>query len=1068
MLEKLKNFLKKIINRRAVLMLSVAILLMMAFPVISYADGYSSWITYTDESEWSAKQQLAGEEKTSFAIHTSDLGDALSTFFMWVGEGIHTIYEIPDDEFDLSIDGMLRNDTVQFSLKDGNYFGTAGAKVYTVLRGSVYALFLVYAAWLLLKHAFKNSSKGMIELKEGIVGLVLSFLMIYLFPQFVEIALSFRSIWTYHVMTSFSDSLNTASISASILASYDATQKNFMYALIYMGYQVAPIFYIAGYVIIALTQAVLFGLFPVITILGMKNKKLMTDYFGTFFSNLFVPFIDSVLFLVPVMIGRNIEVPTISYEEVVHEVVDANLDVVQTYKWAVAQPSAQDLNTIANNMVIYIIMLVCIFSIQPARNGILRLLGNAVGIGGMGGGMGALGQLANAAMRGIQMRKRMGDHANGDRSGGNELSSSDMARFEQAHADMINADSSGNKLIDIGNAPGLDRTGDDFVRDGSDGGSVSDSDTRAIISDVADENNRNLDVSASVDDLSGNGVAELDGRVDSISDAVEDLEAGISPTDIDGNVQSIDEHLDADADIEPINSPIDGEVSSVSDISGTPLDSSPIAEVDSTSSDDGKTYETPIDERHANLMDMDSYREAQEKAQDKIAQADAAVASAQADLPALQANVEAKKADFEAISTGTDGRIVTNVDKQVDANKAKIADLQSENISLHQQEQAARNTYMSSPEGSSAKVEANRSAVAASLKLGENQRMIDSLHAENKTLTSSSEYTQATSRITQSRQAYESAKADLTAKQQEIADAKKNGVQAKNELNTANQRFQNAQQKENNYASASARTGGKETTYSSAKQYTDAMKATDVMMGKTDAKGNSIRASEQRTKSIVNYKNFDKAPVASQLNLTAQEKADFYKQRASAEKGRKVGHWIGETAVKGVSTMAGVAGAAVGATAGMYGGAGAATSLGILTGMYSSSVAQNVMGEHFEGAIPSVSEMTARVGESRGAAKYNPYSGTASRFTDTSTPSSPSGPAKGGKAPKSGPKGRDPFGSGGGTNPPNNPPNRGAATRRPPNDPPNTDIFEIERLETERIMEGIKAANGVTDSLKKK
>lgn len=388
------------------------------------SDAYDSWITDPYDKEIVVESvtppaEEGGEEEKGWWGQTweavtdfftpDSIEEHLGVLIYRISYRLYSWFTSTDNYANITIDGLILGrlaegtysfSVAQFGLEEGNPYGVAGAKVYVILRNSMYAFFLVYACILLLSQSIQNSSKAWLSLKEGIVGIVFAFMLTYIMPQIIEVFLILRNGW----MVELSSGLSGAGSQVQTISTFYA--DNFMEdpanglvsAVLLFALQFANFFYIGGYIAVAMQCCAMFAIFPVIAILSLKQKKMFTDWCAIFFSNLAIPLIDYLLFLIPTMIN-----------DAVGEV----------------------------NFVTGIITIMIVWQIIPARTALLRLFGNVTGTNA-GRGMAGLGAIGMMAMR-MMMTKGGGGHGASNGSGGNE-------GFLESHAKAKAAESDGEML----------------------------------------------------------------------------------------------------------------------------------------------------------------------------------------------------------------------------------------------------------------------------------------------------------------------------------------------------------------------------------------------------------------------------------------------------------------------------------------------------------------------------------------------------------------------------------------------------------------------------------------------
>lgn len=310
--------------------------------------------------------------------------------FYYIGEEIRKLFTWSDNLNRMSIDGLIlgsMNGTgaaiAQFDLNDGNGYGVVGATFYVALRRLALSLTFVLTCWIVASQGLNNGAKARATLKEQFQSIVFMLLLLYIMPQFVQFFLIIRD----NIMQLLS---GYAGVSGILMEYRDMYRNNpgLINGFLYCAAMFANIFFLGSYVTVAMTETILFGLFPVFAILSIRQKKMFENWMTVFFSNLAIPMIDYALLLLPAKMT--------------------------------------ELGVAFGGMVT-LINLFIIWSIIPARNAILKTFGNVTGVT-LGGGMGALGMLGMMAAK-MALSKGSGDShsSGGNRDTGELKGNADMA-----------------------------------------------------------------------------------------------------------------------------------------------------------------------------------------------------------------------------------------------------------------------------------------------------------------------------------------------------------------------------------------------------------------------------------------------------------------------------------------------------------------------------------------------------------------------------------------------------------------------------------------------------------------
>lgn len=285
---------------------------------------------------------------------------------------------------------------LQFELTSYNPYGVVSAYLYRILRGIVYSLFLFVFLAELVRQVYSQDKKSRSELKNTCKMILFMFLLIYIFPKAADFVLYLKDACMKMIYDEFS---SLSRLGNDIVATFRGQYNNhdsLLNAFMFVAAVFCVIPFAFSYIKIALMQLLLFGGAPVIFVLSIKNPKLLSSWASTFFSNIFIPVIDMVLILLPVLLN------TIKFAIPLH----------------VAGVEVDDISFIFS-----LIQLTCIFSVTPMRNAVLRLVGNLTGMQ-MGGSLGGLGMVAMMAARTMSSMKHRGG-ADYHKKGGNASQGTD-------------------------------------------------------------------------------------------------------------------------------------------------------------------------------------------------------------------------------------------------------------------------------------------------------------------------------------------------------------------------------------------------------------------------------------------------------------------------------------------------------------------------------------------------------------------------------------------------------------------------------------------------------------------
>lgn len=286
-------------------------------------------------------------------------------------------------DVNISLDGvvlgrMAENTDVayaQFDLSTGNPWGVIGAVCYQFFRGIIYPCFVFVFLWQIITRFHKRSvAKDRAEFKEYCVNIAIFFIAMSIFPYVVDWCLYARDVLMYKGLSLIGDGIGSSggtnagvSVVQAFADSY-AADKNFVTSLLYLASSCAGIFFFIDYIATALIQTGFYAGAGWVFLTSVKDKRKLATWAGTFFPNLLIPLIDAILLLVPTGIYA-VYITNVGWSDSV-------------------------------SLAIRMIQLVCIWSIIPTRNAILKGICGYVGSPAPKSGVAGLAALAGMAMRG--------------------------------------------------------------------------------------------------------------------------------------------------------------------------------------------------------------------------------------------------------------------------------------------------------------------------------------------------------------------------------------------------------------------------------------------------------------------------------------------------------------------------------------------------------------------------------------------------------------------------------------------------------------------------------------------
>ena len=240
----------------------------------------------------------------------------LSAVVYMVAEAINTALNLGQfntSTVDLSISGMMLGrlangqdsvSWVQFELEKNNPWGFLGASLYKFFRNISYGFIPFIILFVILQSVLTGDAKTRVNIKVLIFNSFITLFLIVLVPQLIDYLIYIRDVISLKIYTEVLHLDSEMNLVRDYKFLY-LFQGGLLKALLYLAAIFATFTFLKSYVSIALKQTLYFGTFPIFALLGMRDKKLLSNWTKEFVCNTFVPTIDMFLFAVP-MIFYNI------------------------------------------------------------------------------------------------------------------------------------------------------------------------------------------------------------------------------------------------------------------------------------------------------------------------------------------------------------------------------------------------------------------------------------------------------------------------------------------------------------------------------------------------------------------------------------------------------------------------------------------------------------------------------------------------------------------------------------------------------------------------------------------
>lgn len=248
-----------------------------------------------------------------------DLEAAIAGLLSGLGDSINDLVGICNGTLDRLVYGRLvyyGTNFYSFELVKGNPYGIVGSYVYKLFRNLVIPILILLIFSKFAKAAWSSGNGEQRRIfKDTIARTALMLLLIFLVPNILDALVAVRDIVLHYIsdnlsvdMTSFFGLGNSGSADStnSIVGFYKASTKggHLLDALLYLGVSFISIFYMVTYISTAVAVMVSFMFFPLIVIFSFTENKMIDMWFKEMIGNVFVPVLDAVLLLMPLMLNQ--------------------------------------------------------------------------------------------------------------------------------------------------------------------------------------------------------------------------------------------------------------------------------------------------------------------------------------------------------------------------------------------------------------------------------------------------------------------------------------------------------------------------------------------------------------------------------------------------------------------------------------------------------------------------------------------------------------------------------------------------------------------------------------------
>ena len=210
----------------------------------------------------------------------------VGTLFIWIFDSLEiSLEKIVYGRVAVKSTGTTtqRNNKYQFGLHDGNLYGSVGSIMYAIFRNFIFAVFAVQFMWILGSFLLKGTGKGRADLKTAIYNFIFLFTMLFAMPLIVDIILYLRDtiLKVFATYTAAAAGSTHLGVTYVILtnAENDKTIVGSILLLFALG---STLHFLVSYIKIAIQQAYLFGVFPIVAFRSFSDRAILNKWIGQF------------------------------------------------------------------------------------------------------------------------------------------------------------------------------------------------------------------------------------------------------------------------------------------------------------------------------------------------------------------------------------------------------------------------------------------------------------------------------------------------------------------------------------------------------------------------------------------------------------------------------------------------------------------------------------------------------------------------------------------------------------------------------------------------------------------
>lgn len=243
-----------------------------------------------------------------------ELEIALSELVVGVANGVNALVNSCGASLDRLIYGRLihyGNNYYCFELVKGNPYGIVGSHVYNIFRNIAVPFVLLMVLMRFAKSAWNGGSGEQRRVfKESIGRCIVVLLLLFLMSNIIDLLIYIKDVIMHYISSKMATDMSVLygmdPNTTTLIGYYKNISESghFLDAALYLGVSFITVFYMVTYIATAIAMLVNFMFFPLLSIFSFSDNKLLDTWFKQALGNIYVPLIDSVLLLMPLMLNH--------------------------------------------------------------------------------------------------------------------------------------------------------------------------------------------------------------------------------------------------------------------------------------------------------------------------------------------------------------------------------------------------------------------------------------------------------------------------------------------------------------------------------------------------------------------------------------------------------------------------------------------------------------------------------------------------------------------------------------------------------------------------------------------